>query len=60
MNGNNKATALKDGANYLKTQFIKLEDTGYKTLNELEKAYIKKSGGVMSEGGATYNIKKVN
>jgi hypothetical protein len=57
--GTNKATALKDGANYLKSQFLKLEDTSFKSLNEMESHFLKQFGGTIKESGKTYNIRSI-
>jgi len=43
----------------LEDLFIKLQDSGYNTLNELENAVLKDFGGTVKQGGNTYNIRRV-
>ncbi len=57
--GKSKGTAAKAGDTYSgSTKLIKLEGSGYKTLDELEKAVLDNYGGTMGQGGNTYNIKQ--
>jgi RHS repeat-associated protein len=59
--GKFKGTAAKAGDTYSgTTRLIKLEGSGYNTLNELESAVLNKGfEGTMKEGGKTYNIRKI-
>ena len=56
--GTNKATALKHNDVYSHTELIKLEGSGFNSLNELEGYMIRQYGGTMkTPNSRTYNIK---
>jgi RHS repeat-associated protein len=52
-----KGTAVGD--TYSKSTFIKLEGSGFNSLNELENSVLNSFGGTMRQGGNTYNIRRI-